>query len=78
MSKIDKLGRVVIPINIRRYLKLDSNSEIDITMSNGSIVITPCEKICKLCGCEITRTAKIQLCNNCIGTIKEYSRIKSD
>lgn len=45
MSKIDKLGRVVIPINIRRYLKLDSNSEIDITMSNGSIVITPCEKI---------------------------------
>ena len=71
MSKIDNLGRVVIPIGIRRALKLDSNSEIDIIMSKGSVIMTPSEKICKLCGCKVDANEKICLCQTCIKAVKQ-------
>ena len=72
MSRLDDLGRIVIPIKIRESLNLKSNSKVDIAMSNGRVIITPCDKICRLCGCMIKDTAKIQLCDGCISNVKKY------
>ena len=70
MSRVDDLGRIVIPIKIRESLNLKSNSEVDIIMSNGQVIITPCDKICRLCGAFIGEKAKIQLCACCIADVK--------
>ena len=71
MSRVDDLGRIVIPIKIRESLNLKSNSEVDITMSNGRVIITPCDKICRLCGSLIGETTKIRLCESYISEAKK-------
>ena len=39
IRKIDKLGRVVIPKDVRTSLGLDSNDDLEIRVENGCIVI---------------------------------------
>ena len=71
MSKIDNLGRVVIPIIYRKALNLKSDDVVEITMSKHSIIITPYAQVCKLCGREINRDEEIQLCQACIRDVKK-------
>ena len=70
MSKLDNLGRIVIPITIRRQLQLDTDTEMNFTAVNGSVLITPREKSCKLCGKKIDENSKIELCRACIESVK--------
>ena len=43
--RIDQLGRIVIPIEIRKKLKLEEGSLIDINISNDSLVLTKNEPL---------------------------------
>ena len=38
--EIDRLGRVVIPIEFRKKLGIEFNSKVLISLSNGEIIIT--------------------------------------
>ena len=39
--KIDKQGRIVIPSEIRKLLRLDPNTELILNIRNGTIVLEP-------------------------------------
>ena len=39
--KIDRLGRIVIPISYRRALDLQPNDAVTVSIKNGELVISP-------------------------------------
>jgi transcriptional pleiotropic regulator of transition state genes len=48
--KIDRLGRIVIPVEIRRRVGLGVGDYVDITVVEDSIVLTPRIERCATCG----------------------------
>lgn len=42
--KVDELGRLVIPINLRESIGVKNNSDVDIELIGNSIVITNSEE----------------------------------
>lgn len=69
--RIDKLGRVVLPISYRERLKLSDNSKVRIWMDETSIIITPSELCCSLCGSKLRLHKDVSLCFDCINKIKK-------
>ena len=69
--KIDKLGRVVLPISFRKRLNLTENSSVNISLDDDTIFITPTEKRCALCGSNSALHSDVQLCNTCIRRVKD-------
>ena len=67
---IDKLGRVVIPIQYRRELGLCEGSEINLRCCERKIIIVPKEPTCRICGGELKCSCEIALCEGCIQMVK--------
>jgi transcriptional pleiotropic regulator of transition state genes len=73
LSKIDNLGRVVIPKSIRKALNIEHNDEISMHVDGESLIINKENKACALCG---SKEIKHQignkfLCDLCIKNIKD-------
>ncbi len=68
--EIDKLGRVVIPMKIRKKLNMESNAKVLVYLEGDHIVISPVEIHCAICGNVITKKRNIRLCDNCISEIQ--------
>ena len=69
-TKIDRLGRVVIPIGFRKELDLSENSNVQISLSNGRIIIEPDSDLCRLCKTNIVDNSNVALCKSCIKIVK--------
>lgn len=69
--KIDELGRICFPIDLRKQFDLGVGSEVSFTSVNGKIIIEPVSAKCKLCGSSLVNNKSIMLCNKCIQKIKE-------
>ena len=70
VRKIDKLGRIVIPMEYRKKAGLDIDDEASITEENGRIIIERKTPSCKICGSEENLNFKFSLCQKCIDEIK--------
>ena len=68
--RIDKLGRVVLPIGYRERLGLIENSKVNISLDDDIISITPVKEKCVICGCEEKINHFLCLCYNCIERVK--------
>ena len=69
-ARIDRLGRIVIPIDYRRKLGLEAGSEINITYDDEKVIITSPEQRCRLCKNKSIFSSEVPLCPECIGKIK--------
>lgn len=70
--KIDELGRIVIPSEIRQKLGIENLSAVAIYEDDEKIILQKSKPSCKLCGdCEDINE-ELCLCRNCIKKIKEY------
>ena len=69
-KEIDELGRVVLPIEMRRKLGLQSKSKVIVKMENNRILLSPKEKCCALCGKTTQVHAAFRLCAACIEKIR--------
>ncbi len=69
--KIDKIGRIVIPINMRRALGSDENLEVNVELLDGSIIISPCNRLCKICGDRLSSHSDLTVCDKCVEMIKK-------
>jgi transcriptional pleiotropic regulator of transition state genes len=76
VRKVDQLGRIVIPKELRDTLGIDQKSPLEIFTSEDTIILGKCEPKCTICGnSKGTRKFKEKLiCNNCIAYIKEAGR----
>ena len=50
VRKVDELGRIVIPKEIRKNLKISNNSPLAIFADSNSIIIKNIQPTCVICG----------------------------
>ena len=68
--RVDKLGRVVLPIGYREHLGLTENSRVNISMENEAILISPVGEKCVMCGSKEEINKSLSLCPHCIERVK--------
>ena len=73
--KIDELGRIVLPIEFRKALNVDTKCDLDMEVKDGAIVLTPKQTVCHNCGAVIPAKSKYCLCKACVKKIKEDESI---
>ena len=50
IRKVDELGRIVLPIELRRTLDIEERDELEIFMENDRIILQKFEPACIFCG----------------------------
>ena len=65
--KIDELGRIVLPIELRRKLNLDYKDAVDIYTEDDKIILKKYEPSCIFCGeaDNITQFKGKNICASC-------------
>ena len=74
VRKVDELGRIVLPIELRRTLDIAERDEIEIFMENDRIILQKFEPACLFCGSSrnlITYCRK-NVCQDCVSKMTEY------
>ena len=73
MRKVDNLGRIVIPKELRRKYGLIDGANISFEDSGDGILVRPSEGLCRICGTHLPSDTKIPLCFECVRkVIREY------
>ena len=73
MRRVDKLGRIVIPLELRKKYGLTEGAEIEFCDAYEGVTVKLAEPFCKLCKSKISDTGKLPLCQSCIDkVIKSY------
>ena len=74
VRKIDRLGRITIPIEIRNALQIHAKDELRLYIVNNGIAAERNTKKCSLCGLQdgvqIIAYRGGYLCHSCIETVK--------
>lgn len=74
IRKVDDLGRIVLPIELRRTLDIAERDELEIYMENDRIILQKFEPACIFCGSSrglITYCRK-NVCQECVRKMEEY------
>jgi len=73
-KRVDELGRIVIPKDIRKILGLEKNTPIEIYRDGDAVIVKRYEKnqTCIICGSsdETVMFKEKCLCRNCVDEIK--------
>lgn len=66
--KLDVLGRIVIPAEIRKSLDLKEGGVLDISLEEDRIILTPRQDSCVFCGSrsELKEYSGRMICSSCI------------
>jgi transcriptional pleiotropic regulator of transition state genes len=65
--KIDQLGRVVLPVELRRSLGLHEGDLVEVALDGGAVVLTKVEDRCVFCstGSQLQEFAGKWVCRGC-------------
>lgn len=68
VRKVDELGRIVIPIELRRTLGIEVKDAVEIFTADDTIILRKYQLLCILCGGseELININSKRLCANCI------------
>lgn len=68
VRKVDELGRVVIPIELRRTLSIEEKDALEIYVDNDRIILRKYEPACVFCGNadKITNFSGRNVCKECM------------
>lgn len=73
IRKVDDLGRIVLPIELRRTLDIAERDELEIYMENDQIVLRKYEPACIFCGSDrrlVIHNGK-NVCRECVRIMSE-------
>ncbi|MCK8061589.1 MULTISPECIES: AbrB/MazE/SpoVT family DNA-binding domain-containing protein [unclassified Fusibacter] len=76
VRKVDELGRVVLPIELRRTMGIDIKDPLEIFTEENSIILRKYEPACVLCG-EAGNTTSFKgklICQGCIDTFSKMEK----
>lgn len=77
MRKVDKLGRIVIPLELRKKYGLIEGTAIEFLDVGEGVTVKPSEPFCKVCRTKIPSDASFPLCESCIAkAIKKHDEKK--
>lgn len=73
VRRVDDLGRVVIPMELRKSLEISSRDSLEIYVEGDSIILKKYERSCKLCGSteNIKNFESKYICEKCINKISQ-------
>ncbi len=73
VRKVDELGRIVIPIELRRNLNISIHDPIEIFVDDDYIMLKKYEPACIFCGNakDIHLIHGKNVCGNCINELKK-------
>lgn len=68
IRRVDELGRVVIPVAVRRALEISGGDEVKVFVEGSSVVLTPCRDRCVFCGADrdMSRFRGRYVCARCL------------
>lgn len=68
--RIDKMGRIVLPMDFRKALGLEGEAEVTLAIEGNTITVCGRERVCRLCGASAKLSDHLRVCAACIGRIK--------
>ena len=74
IRKVEELGRIVLPVELRRTLDIAERDELEIYLENDRVILQKFEYSCIFCGSSrglITYRRK-NVCQECIKKMSEY------
>ena len=76
VRKVDELGRIVLPIELRRTLDINEKDPLEIFVDGGSIILKRYEPACIFCNDarDIINYKGRNICPNCIKELTERSK----
>lgn len=68
VRKVDELGRIVIPIELRRTMGIEEKDALEIYVDNEKIILRKYEPACIFCGNaeDVLNYKGKNLCRNCL------------
>lgn len=80
IRKVDELGRVVIPIEIRNKFKISEKDELEIYVDSSSIILKKYEPNCIFCGNtkNLVEYKDKLICNKCLDKIFQLKEIQEN
>ena len=74
IRKVDELGRIVLPIELRRTLDIAERDELEIFMENDRIILQKFAPACIFCGSSrnLVSFHRKNVCQSCINKMTEY------
>ncbi len=71
VRKVDELGRVVIPIELRRTLDIEEKDALEIYVDSDKIILRKYEPACVFCGNadQVTHFKNKNVCKHCLATM---------
>jgi transcriptional pleiotropic regulator of transition state genes len=69
--KVDDLGRIVLPIELRRQLGIRAGDELDIAVDGSTVLLHKIEARCVFCDSmvDLRGYREKQICKGCVGEI---------
>ena len=73
--KVDSLGRVVLPAEMRRVFGIREGDLVDIAVEGASIVLTKVEQRCVFCGdsAALVEYSGKLVCEGCVAGLRDAS-----
>ena len=73
IRKVDDLGRIVLPIELRRVLDISERDELEIYMENDRIILQKFEPACLFCGSSrnLIMYRDKNVCQECVRKLAE-------
>ena len=72
IRKVDELGRIVVPVELRKKLNISIKDEVEIYVEKSSIIIKKYDPSCVFCGKskDLSEFEDKLICNTCLEKIK--------
>ncbi len=73
VRRIDSLGRIVLPIELRRIMDLDIKDPVEIFVDDEHIILKKYQPTCIFCnsGDNVITYKEKKICGKCLNEIKE-------
>lgn len=74
IRKVDELGRIVLPIELRRMLDIAERDELEICAENDRIILCKRENACVFCGDNRNLVSYLgkNICGSCLRGLSRF------
>ncbi|MEG0308890.1 MAG: AbrB/MazE/SpoVT family DNA-binding domain-containing protein [Clostridium sp.] len=72
VRKVDELGRIVIPVELRRTLDIDVKDALEIYVDGDQVILKKYEPACIFCGDarDVVNYRSKNICQKCLNELK--------
>lgn len=71
VRRVDELGRIVLPVELRRTLDIEERDQLEIFLEGDRIILQKYESACLFCGCAhdlVVHKGK-SVCQKCVNAL---------